>query len=54
MHQDFGLNMVPSSFTGSVGSISVVGPSVWIGEMSITGVVPLGETITVGARPYAF
>ena len=54
MHQDFGLDMVSSLFTGSVDLIDIAGPSVWIGEMSITGIVPPGDTVTLGGRPYAF
>lgn len=54
MHQDFGSDMVSAFFTGTVNSSPIAGPSVWMGEMSIFGIVPPGDTITIGGRPYAF
>lgn len=54
MNLQFGQDLVPSSFVGSVAGISIAGPSFWIGEMSIAGVVPPGSTVTEGSKPYAF
>lgn len=54
MYQQFGLDMFSLLFTATVNSVLIRPPSVWIGEMSITGVVPTGTTATGDSRPYTF
>lgn len=55
MFQQFGLDMFSLLFIALVNSTLVVPRSVWIGEMSITGVVPDGTTTVEGdQRPYTF
>lgn len=50
---NFGLDQLASSYTATSGSFTVVGPSSWLGEMSIGGVVPPG-TETGTLRDYSF
>jgi hypothetical protein len=53
--QQFGLDMFSITFDAVVNGIDILPKSVWIGEMSITGVVPDNETINNGtSRPYTF
>lgn len=54
MFQLFGLDMFASSFLAVVNSIDVAPRSVWIGEMSIAGVVPTSTEVTGDSRPYTF
>jgi hypothetical protein len=53
MNVQFGLDQIASSFVGLVNLDRVTGPGVWIGEMSITGVVP-DVTSSDTASNYSF
>lgn len=53
MFKDFGNDLTSSSFTGEIGE-DIKGPSVWLGEMSILGVVPSGTEVVGNAKPYTF
>ena len=55
MFQQFGLDMFSLLFTALVNGVVITAKSVWIGEMSITGVVPDNTTTVTGdSRPYTF
>ena len=53
--QQFGLDMFSPTFFALIDAVLAAAPSVWIGEMSITGVVPDNTTTSTGdPRPYTF
>lgn len=53
--QQFGLDMFSLDFEAEVNGIDVLPRSTWIGEMSITGVVPDNTTTNTGdSKPYTF
>jgi len=53
--QQFGLDMFSLLFFATVDTTLVRPRSVWIGEMSITGIVPANTTtITGDSKPYTF
>lgn len=55
MLKDFGNDLTSSSFIGDIASEIIRGPSVWLGEMSILGIVPPTDSEVVGEdRPYSY
>lgn len=54
MIQEFGLDQIPTAFTGSVSSTNVVGPGSYIGRMDLDGGVETPGSISETQTGYSF
>lgn len=54
MTQQFGLDQIPADFTGAVAGEIVTGPGVYLGRMSLIGLVPTPGSLSTDPSNYSF